>query len=173
MPWYTHAATFADPDTGLFSEDLKGLATNPASMAAGDAGAPKIALPSLYGAGASVTFTDLDDFSGLSFQVVAGDKSSISDTFIILEYSINNGSSWSATFNMAGLAGGNDGPTAISGTFDFASGVANWVGTRSLGNASAVGTVTATGASVAINAVRFTNLQTSGGAIIYPNGGII
>jgi hypothetical protein len=40
--WYNHAATAFDPETGLFSEDMKALVTNPIAIAEGDTLAPKI-----------------------------------------------------------------------------------------------------------------------------------
>lgn len=40
--WYTHAATTFDPETGLFSEDLKGLVENFPAMAEGALNAPRI-----------------------------------------------------------------------------------------------------------------------------------
>ncbi|MDZ7906414.1 MAG: hypothetical protein U5N55_12010 [Cypionkella sp.] len=42
MPWYDHPPTFANPDTGAFSEDFQGIVGNFPSMAAGDVGAPYI-----------------------------------------------------------------------------------------------------------------------------------
>jgi len=40
--WYEHAGTTFDPRSGLFSEDMKALITNPVAIAEGDALAPKI-----------------------------------------------------------------------------------------------------------------------------------
>ena len=42
MPWYTHAPTFADPDTGAFSEDFKGIVENFPAMARGENGSPYV-----------------------------------------------------------------------------------------------------------------------------------
>jgi hypothetical protein len=63
--WYNHAATAFDPETGLFSEDLKALITNPIAIGEADSTVPLNLLPTVFlgsantTSGASVTLSGL------------------------------------------------------------------------------------------------------------------
>jgi hypothetical protein len=64
--WYNHAATAFDPETGLFSEDMKALVTNPIAIGEADSTVPLNLLPTVLLAwvgtpsGSSVTVTSLN-----------------------------------------------------------------------------------------------------------------
>jgi hypothetical protein len=67
--WYNHAATAFDPETGLFSEDMKALVTNPIAIAEGDTLAPKIYGLAIarVGAGVPVATVSAADTVGLGY----------------------------------------------------------------------------------------------------------
>ena len=64
--WYTHAATTFDPETGLFSEDLKGLVENIKALGEADSTVPLNLLPTVFlgsantPSGTSVSVTGLN-----------------------------------------------------------------------------------------------------------------
>jgi hypothetical protein len=63
--WYIHAGTTFDPETGLFSEDMKALITNPIALGEADSTVPLNLLPTVHlgtfttTSGSSVSLTGL------------------------------------------------------------------------------------------------------------------
>jgi len=156
-----------------FATTIQALRDNPAAMAEGAAGAPKIRVPHMVSGAAArnQVFTGLGDYSGISFELKARNNSGAARDLQI-EYSTNGGSSWSSTTPLLG-SGGNDQLT-VSGALDFASGALMAIfASTNVSFAPGRVSTTMSGASLAIDAVRFiwsgTNADIT--AIITPNGG--
>ena len=126
--WYNHAATFADPETGAFSEDIKALASNPVAIAEGAVGAPKVVgkavnidAGNLAGTGAII---DLDDAAKVLLVAVAVHTvatGNVPHPTIGYQLSANNGGTWGAAVVLADVdagytAGGSDATATAVGT---------------------------------------------------------
>jgi hypothetical protein len=64
--WYNHAATAFDPETGLFSEDMKALVTNPIAIGEADSTVPLNLLPTVFLGSANTPSGTSVTLSGLS-----------------------------------------------------------------------------------------------------------
>ena len=142
------------------------LRDNPIAIAEGAPGAPKIRRNNIVSGtlAQTQTFTNLDAFSGIEFFAIAATPST-NVRALQFQYSINNGTSWSnaATYDTV-LAG--TGIRESHGAFDFASGTLLGVTKNSNINGIAVFSQTLEGASLAINAVRFTAASSDVGQIV-------
>lgn len=138
---------------------------NVVALAEDAMGAPKIKRRAFSGTGTTVTFTGLGEYSGIEFSASATNASGF-DRDITLEYSTNGGSTWSVPDALAVVKTG--GATRISGGFDFATGA---VAVEGLADAVVHLSSTISGASLAIDAVRFAG--TTMAVIIRPNGGTV
>ena len=113
--WYNHAATTFDPETGLFSEDMQALISNPVAIAEGAAGAPRVEGRALGGMfigsdtistsiWAEVIDLDLVGFFRVFITVDLGTGGDIN-----VQYSNTNGVSWGATQQFTFLSSGSPG----------------------------------------------------------------
>lgn len=134
-------------------------------------GAPKIKRRAFSGTGSSVTFTGLGDYGGFDFSASAMNSTGF-DVDMTLEYSTNGGSSWSTPAAIAVIRS-TGGVTMINGAFDFATGtiVIEGFAFGAPGDAVVHLSSTIAGASLSIDAVRFTGQSMS--AVIRPNGGTV
>lgn len=139
---------------------------NVVALAEDAMGAPKIKRRAFSGTGTTVTFTGLGEYSGIEFSASATNASGF-DRDITLEYSTNGGSTWSVPDALA-VVKASGGATRISGGFDFATGA---VAVEGLADAVVHLSSTISGASLAIDAVRFAG--TTMAVIIRPNGGTV
>jgi len=171
-----------DQDSPITQPLMTALRDNPIAMAEGDSSAPKFATQAqadgtfLSDSTAEYpVFTNLDDFSGIEFHLVAR---ATNERDAGIEYSTDNGS----TFSSATVLGTVDGDASarlatFSGYFNFSDGVLVSIMADTATTATFLNT-TVSGASNNINAIRFTNASASAGsirmaAIIKPNGGIV
>ena len=164
-----------------FASTVQALRDNPLAIAEGDPTAPKIqpqALrhrPIISGASAATqTFTGLDDYSGVEFEVFAVATGGTGGS-IQFSFSTDGGATFSTVQALGSVSGGAAvGRAILRGYFDFATGDLKVVFAN-----TDIGVVTRTavamaGASLSINAIR---INTSGGsnlaciALAIPNGG--
>lgn len=164
------ASSETDPFAPIVAALMKALALNPVAIAEGSTGAPKIAKP-IYGAsGATVTFTGLDDFSGLTADFY--NRGATGGSSVSVSFSDDGTTFYGSTVIYPSGATTN---AFATGKFwvDFSSG--DWV---SMGVSNVTGfyqTGTVSGISLNVVAIRFTTTgsgsQTS--VSLAPNGGII
>lgn len=164
-----------DQDSPITQPLMAALRDNPIAMAEGDSSAPKFALQAQV-AGTYATsingtavFTNLDDFAGVEFNVLAqeiGGTEAGSD--VLFEYSTDNGSTWSSSTTL-GTIDSNKRASA-QGYFNFADGTL--VSLMYHGGTNNFFTnTTMSGASNSINALRFGCDRIA--VILKPNGGIV
>lgn len=180
MTTYTTIADSAvDPNAPLTSELLTALRDNPLAIQEGTAGAPKIKDKVVSGSG-TTTVSGLDEYGGLFIRGAGYEKSLSSGVGVGLgvQYSTDNGSTYSSSQSLAGAsAGGGSGGVVILQVevfIDFATG--QYVGYQvsaegeasvNAGSASQVsGTIT--GLSSSVTDMKFIGLD---GIIINPQGG--
>lgn len=165
------APTETDPQAPITAALMKALDENLDAVVDDDATAPKIRRRHSVSGPAAVnqSFTGLDDYSGVAFEsvvVTGGGVGSIS-----FQYSTNNGASWSASTLIAGGIAAGLG-CVFFGSFDFASGSLRVIGV--VGATAIRVSTNMAGASLEINAIRFTSNGTSTYvAQIKPNGGVV
>jgi hypothetical protein len=170
-----------DQDSPVTQPLLTALRDNLAAVAEDDTSAPiKIKRKASIVAtpATTTTFTGLGDYSGVEFELTATTTGAINGSFPVqLQYSTNGGSTWSASTTVLTLAvsGGIGMLGTMAGSFDFATGALMGIGqttTANGGNTSPVGTnTTVAGASLAIDAIRFTGTSEQNAVLIRPNGG--
>lgn len=165
--------TEQDPDSLLAGKPWtasKALAAfeNPVAIAEGADGAPKIVQKMRASTTMGMTtFTDLDDYGGIEFIF-----SMFSSNFTVtLEYSTDNGSTWSAAPSLGSFQSDRNPPSSTSssgtGYFDFATGKLVCIYHMG-GITSYFINTTVSGASLAINAIRI-----NAACIIKLNGGVL
>lgn len=158
MAWTTISNALVAVGAKPFATTIQALRDNVIALAAQDAGAPKIRqVNTISGAEAATqTFTGLDDYEGVEFSIAAvrGSGSSALLVNYTLEYSTNGGSSWSSASTLIASVG-NPSSHFGSGAFDFATGGFSFVGSRLDGNLNIRASGTIAGASLSIDALRF------------------
>lgn len=153
-------------DKPIKAEDIQFIRDNPLAIAEGSSGAPKIADKVTSGnavGGGTVTFTDLDEYSG-AWLYGGALRTGASDT-ITLEFSTDGGSSWSSPEDVFDIEDGES--AAFFVFFDFASGEYHAVGSTS--DMHSTGTIS--GTSTSIDALRLDSTGAEVGVIIMPQGG--
>lgn len=156
-----------------FATTVQALRDNPIAIAEDDPTAPKIRRRLLISNAAATTqtFIGLGDYSGVEFFIFATIGGSGSGGFIF-SYSTDNGASFAATTIIpTGLVGG----TLLKGAFDFATGVFRVLGTSNGGGPLFRSSLTISGASLGIDAVRFNTPGVSSSHVLtlHPNGGTV
>lgn len=177
MPTYRAiASTETDPEAPLTSALAKALADNPLAIAEQAAGAPKIRHVNVVSgaSGFTQTFTGLGDYGGVEFSTF-GVNTGGAVAAITIQYSTDGGSTWSTAFTLASVPG-TTGTCIGEGFLDFASGTVGFAGRHAA--ASGAGTNyqasgTMAGASLAIDAVRFTFGGGNGVAMLRPKGATV
>jgi len=148
---------------------ITALRDNPIAIAEDATGAPKIKRKHMLSSVATSpnTFLNLGEYSAIDFDFMFANTSGISQNFQI-QYTTNGGTTWSTAQTLQTVLAGIS--VIGSGYFDFATGELGYL--NSVAGARVL--VTVTGATLAIDGVRFIN--TSTGAIVFlvrPNGGVI
>lgn len=163
--------TVLDPNTLLPGDPFTSaialaLEENPRALAEQAVGAPKIADRTLAGTGTSVTFTGLDDFSGIKIR--GGHEGAGA---IALTHSID-GSTFIGSVNITDAVGAGNNHQYFEVFFDFATG--NFKSIYSSGGASvAVGSLSGTSASSTLD-ITDVRISGSGGDVAVfaiPQGG--
>lgn len=175
MTYRLIASTETDPEAPVTSALMKALDGNVAATANGEAGAPKIrrintavVTPAL-----TVTFTGLGDFSGVEFDFFARRGATAGSVAPTLAYSTDNGATFSTAVNITGVFSDTNQDYFGSGNFDFETGNGDVLILRPQSTAGPTSSVafTLAGASLAINALRFTFTLATGVVLLKPNGG--
>jgi len=164
-----------DQDSPITQPLMAALRDNPIAMAEGDSSAPKFALQAQVDgtyattSGGTAVFTNLDDFAGVEFNVLAQEiGGTVVGSDVLFEYSTDNGSSWSSSVNLGTVP--SSGRGSAQGYFNFSDGALVSLMYTSGTNNSFTNTTMA-GASNNINALRFSCDRIA--VILKPNGGIV
>lgn len=159
-----------------FASTMQALRDNPLAIAEQSAGAPKIRQVNVVSgaSGFTQTFTGLGDYGGVEFSTF-GVNTGGSAAALTIQYSTDGGSTWSTAFTLASLLG-TTGTCIGEGFLDFASGTVGFAGRHAAAsgfgtNYQASGTMA--GASLAIDAVRFTFGGGNGVAMLRPKGATV
>lgn len=166
MPTYRSiASTETDPEAPLTSALAKAWADNVEAIREGDPTAPKIQPNALRrqtfisaAAAQAQTFTGLDDFGAVEFEVFSRNDNA-SPQAMNFAFSTDGGSSWSTNQNIGAILA-TSGAAWYAGSFDFATGQLDVIHQTMQIAGTAPATLNRTsvalsGASLAINAVRF------------------
>lgn len=164
-----------DQDSPITQPLMAALRDNPIAMAEGDSSAPKFALQAQVAgtfatsSGGTAVFTNLDDFAGAEFTVLAKEVTGVSANNVTIEYSTDNGSSWSTPVTIGTVQDDADGMG--NGYLNFSDGalVGIFFGSQSVDTRFT--NTTMSGASSSINALRFGCDRIA--VILKPNGGIV
>lgn len=164
-----------DQDSPVTQPLLQALRDNPSSIAEDDPSAPKIKRRHFIGGPQAIsqTFTGLGAYSGLTFNLY-GQNLSTSSRSLLLEYSTDGGTTWSTPTAFATPAG--NALPFLYGHFDFATGIVAAVGRDNMAGTTLYSTsATLAGASLSINAVRFSSVSSAITIVvmIQPNGGTV
>lgn len=166
--WRRIASTEVDAESPVTSTLMSALADNPVAMAEQQSGAPKIAIKTAFGTGATITFTDLGDFGGVMIEY-GGANSGASSRDINLQYSTDGGSTWSGSTVMLSIPASSSLKATLF--FDFDSTTLQGVLAASNGSGTGQNT-TVSGASLSIDAIRILNAtDVTQSVLLIPNGG--
>jgi len=168
-----------DQDSPITQPLMTALRDNPIAMAEGDSSAPKFATQAQVAgtfattSGGTAVFTNLDDYAGVEFKVLVREGTGTDDQDVTIEYSTNNGSTWSTPAKIGHVR--HESTAAIAmGYFNFSDGTLVSICDGAAGDPVVQGffaNTTMAGASNNINALRFSCDTIA--VILNPNGGIV
>ena len=162
-----------DQDSPITQPLLTALRDNPIALAEGAAGAPKVqaaALNTFVGSGPG-TITGLDNYVAINFR--GGGSSSDGGIQATIEFSDDNGSTWSAaeTFLIASIPGGDAGSCNFDTAINLETGAYSTQGGVGGANNPHSKTGTITLPTGRVNAVRVVNISGSANIAFNVYGG--
>ena len=164
MTWRTIAASEVDPDSPVTATLLEALADNPAAIAGGESGAPRIVAVTDVGA---VTSTILvpTGYGGCLFDLKSSSSGGAYN--VQVQLSDDAGSTWATAFTIAVISTGNNSTT--TGSIDFTSGGVHAIGMGE-GDSPFSNTSTATTPAGTVDALRFLTGTTAWAFVQFTGG---
>lgn len=173
--WTSIPNTVLETGKPIRAVDGRALRDNPIAIAEGAPGAPKIKTRTFVSGAAAQTqtFTGLGDYSGIQFMLY-GDNVGAATYTLQFQFSSDGGATWSTASTIQGVSSGTGSRYfSAHGHFNFETGLFAVIGETGGGPWRA--STTLSGASLAIDAIRFTsnNVALTNLALIIPNGGTV
>jgi len=163
-----------DQDSPITQTLMTKYRDNLTAVVEDDSTAPKIKQRMRYGQsnGGNITFSDMANYGGVEIKAAIRESGGTGNATIELQYSTNNGSSYTSVTDVA-TAPDPAGTALASGYFDFATGELSIVSDTPTGSTYMGFTATASGAPLAITNLRFAvSTGDYGNVIIKAFGGI-